>query len=323
MVLWLAMSEGFSQKEKIVGLFFLVLVTLTNVALILISQEKGWLLSRRTYLVKFPEGYNLQTGSPVKMFDTEIGKVSKIDIDKKNRAFPVIVTLNIVKDYSELITEDSEAYVVSPMFIGQVYLSITAGSPSFKPLPDHHVIPTGHHQSMTERLASLINESNLRQLKTVLANLGQMSEQLKNDERAFFAAVDAFKQVAVNLTEGKGTLGQLATNREFYTRLNESVSQLNKVLVDARKVTGELKPAAQSLQEVARTVQVEVQALNSILGDIKGGSKAFPALMDTATETMQATKEVVEALKANPIIRLTSPKQPQNQPVHVDPRDVP
>jgi phospholipid/cholesterol/gamma-HCH transport system substrate-binding protein len=317
------MSEGFSQKEKIVGLFFLVLVTLTNVALILISQEKGWLLSRRTYLVKFPEGYNLQVGSPVKMFDAEIGKVSKIEIDKKNRSFPVIVTVNILKDYSELITEDSEAYVVSPLFIGTVYLTITAGSTSYKPLPDHHVIPTGYHLSMTERLASLINEQNLSQVKTMLANLGQMSEQLKNDEKAFFTAVDAFKQVAVNLNTGKGTLGQLATNRELYTRLNESVNQLNKVLADARKVTGELQPAAQSLQEIAQGVKVEVKTLNSILGDIKGGSKAFPALMETATETMQATKEVVDALKANPLIRLTSPKQPQSQPVHVDPRDVP
>ncbi len=317
------MQEGFSQKEKIVGLFFLVLVTLTNVALILISREKGWLLSQRTYLVRFAEGYNLLPGSPVKMFDTEIGKVSKIEIDKRNRDYPVTVTIKVLKEDTDLITEDSEAYVVSPLFIGTVYVAVTAGSPSYKPLPDHHVIPTGNRKSITENLADLVNEQNLQRLKTVLANLGQMSEQVKNDEKSFFAAVDAFKQVAVNLNQGKGTLGQLATNRELYTRLNQSVGQLNRVLTDAQKVTGELKPAAQSLQEVAKSIKVEVETMNSILADIKGGSKAFPGLMETATETMQASKEVVEALKANPLIRLTSPKQTPSQPLHVEPRDVP
>jgi hypothetical protein len=74
---------------------------------------------------------------------------------------------------------------------------------------------------------------------------------------------------------------------------------------------------------VAKSVKVEVETLNSVLADVKGGSKLFPGLMETASETMQASKEVVDALKANPLIRLTSPKQPQSQPVHVDPRDLP
>jgi ABC-type transporter Mla subunit MlaD len=317
------MEEGFSQKEKIVGLFFLVLVTVTNIALILISREKGWLTSQRTYLVKFPEGYNLQTGSPVKMFDTEIGKVSKIEIDKRNRDYPVTVTIKVLHDYGDLITENSEAYAVSPLFIGTVYLTVTAGSPGYKPLPDQHVIPTGQRRSMSESLAALVNDQNLREVKNALANFAQMMEQLKNDEKAFFAAVGAFKQVALNLTEGKGTLGQLATNREFYVRLNESVAHLNKVLVDAQKVTGELKPAAQSLQEVAKSIKLEAETLNTILADIKGGSKVFPGLMEAASETMQGSKEVMEALKANPLIRLTTPKQPPNQPVHVEPRNVP
>ncbi len=317
------MEEGFSQKEKIVGLFFLVLVTVTNIALILISREKGWLTSQRTYLVKFPEGYNLQTGSPVKMFETEIGKVSRIEIDKRNRDYPVTVTIKVLPDYGDLITENSEAYAVSPLFIGTVYLTVTAGSPGYKPLPDQHVIPTGQRRNIMESLAALINDHNLREVKNALVNFAQMMEQLKNDEKAFFAAVEAFKQVALNLTEGKGTLGQLATNREFYVRLNESVAHLNKVLVDAQKVTGELKPAAQSLQEVAKSIKLEAETLNTILADIKGGSKVFPGLMEAASETMQGSKEVMEALKANPLIRLTTPKQPPNQPVHVEPRNVP
>jgi ABC-type transporter Mla subunit MlaD len=135
--------------------------------------------------------------------------------------------------------------------------------------------------------------------------------------------VDAFKKVAVDLTEGKGTLGQLATNRELYGRLNDTVSQMNRVLVDAQKVTGELKPAAQNLQEVAKTIRVEVETLNTILADFRSGSKMFPGLMETANETMQASKEVVDALKANPLIRLTTPKQTPTPPLHVEPRNVP
>jgi ABC-type transporter Mla subunit MlaD len=317
------MEEGFSQKEKVLGLFFLILLIITNISMIVISKQKGWFLFQRTYLIKFPEGYNLQLGSPVKMFQTEIGQVKNIKIDKTNRDYPVIVTIKILKDYASLITRDSEAYVVTPLFPPTPYLNVTAGSPGYAPLPEQGEIPTGHHQGMAESLEALINEKNLQQVKATLANLAQLSEQLKNDEKSFLSASDAFRQVWVNLKEGKGTLGQLATKRDLYNRMNQSVGHLNKVLIDARKITGELKPTAQNMQEVAKSIKVEVEALNSILADIKGGSKAFPALMETATETLQASKEVVEALKANPLVRLTSPKRRQSQPLHVEPRDVP
>jgi ABC-type transporter Mla subunit MlaD len=316
------MEEGFTQKEKIVGLFFLALVALFIFALILVSKEKGWLFFQHTYLVKFAEGYNLQAGSPVKMLDTEIGKVTKIAIDFRNPKFPVIVTIKIFGNYSSLIKEDSEAYVVNPLFIGTVYLAVTAGS-SPKTLPDYHVIPTGYRRSMTESLESLINEQNLQQIKNTLVNIAQMTEQLKSDEKSFFAAVDAFRQVWVNLNEGRGTLGQLVINRDLYTSMNKSVNELNKVLADARKVTGEMEPTVQDLQKFAKSIQEEVKTLKDILADIKSGAAEFPGLMQTAGETVQGGKEVVDAVKANPLIRLTIPKQPRSQPVHVEPRDVP
>ncbi len=317
------MEEGFSQREKILGLSFLILLIITNISMIVISKQKGWFVFQSTYLVRFPEGYNLEPGSPVKMFKTDIGQVKSIKIDKTNRDYPVIVTIKILKDYASLITEDSEAYVVTPLLPPKPYLAVTAGSTGYAPLRENQFIPTGHHQSLSASLEGLVNEQNLQKVKAALANLGQLSEQLKNDEKSFVAAAESFNQVWVNLNQGKGTLGQLTTKRDFYNRMNQSVENLNKVLLDARKVTGELKPAAQNLQEVAKSIKTEVEAMNSILADIKGGSKVFPSLMETATETMQASKEVVEALKSNPLIRLTSPKQAPGQPLHVEPRDVP
>jgi ABC-type transporter Mla subunit MlaD len=323
------MEEGFTHKEKVVGLFFLVLLVLFILAMVLVSKEKGWLFFHHTYLVKFAEGYNLQVGSPVKMLDTEIGKVTKIAIDFKTPAFPVIVTIRVYGNYSSLIKEDSEAYVVSPLFIGTAYLAVTVGS-SPKILPDYHVIPTGYRRSVTDSLESLVSEQNIEQIKTTLANVAQISEQLKNDEKSFFVALDAFKKVFVDLNEGKGTLGQLVINRELYVSLNKSVNALNKVLADAQKVTGEMKPTAQDLQKFARGIQEEVATLKSILTDIKSGAadfKAgaaeFPGVMQTTGETMQGGKEVVDAVKANPLVRMTMPKQRRSQPVYVEPRDVP
>ena len=73
-----------------------------------------------------------------------------------------------------------------------------------------------------------------------------------------------------------------------------------------------------------------MQTLKSILADIKSGAvdfksgaAAFPGLMQNVGDTVQGGKEVVDAVKANPLIRMTLPKQPRSQPVHVEPRDVP
>ena len=66
-----------------------------------------------------------------------------------------------------------------------------------------------------------------------------------------------------------------------------------------------------------------METIKGILADIKAGTPEFPTLMESADEAARGGKEVVDALKANPLIRMTLPKDKVSQPLHVEPRHVP
>lgn len=317
------MDEGFTRREKLAGFFLLVMVLVTKVTLLVIAQGKGWFLSQQTYLIRFKQGYNLRQGSLVKMFNTEAGKVTNMRISRVMDENQVEVTIKVLTEYTDLIRQDSVAEVVSPTIIGSEYIDVSPGSSGYPKIEEYGTIPSRVRKTMTENLAELVNAESIREIKTILSNLAQLSEQLKTDNKALLAAINSFNQVWVNLLESRGSLGQLVMQRDFYTRLMQSTDQLNKTLQEAHKVVGELKPATQDLQGFMKTLHQETATIKSILADIKGGTQEFPGLMDTATETARTGKDVVDAVKANPVIRMTLPQEPKNRAIHVEPRQVP
>ena len=110
------MSETFSRTEKLAG-FFLVLAILGGLgAILLIGQGKGWFQKSQTYLAIFPQSYNLQQGAAVKMFNTDIGPVTRLRIVRVKDENQVEVTIRVNAKYSDLIRLDSVAQVESPVF---------------------------------------------------------------------------------------------------------------------------------------------------------------------------------------------------------------
>jgi phospholipid/cholesterol/gamma-HCH transport system substrate-binding protein len=317
------MQEGFTRKEKLVGGFLLVLLIFTMVILLVIAQGKGWFQTRNTYLVKFKQGYNLHQGSLVKMFNAEIGKVSNLRIVQTLGEPQVEVTVKIYKEYAGLVRQDSVAEVVSPTIIGSEYIDISPGSSGYPKIEAYGAIPSRERKSVTEYLAELVNQDTVEKVKLTLANVAQLSEQLKNDEKAVLAAVNHANEVLVSLTEARGTMGLLLMQKDLYARMLQSLTHLDQVLVEAKTLTVDLKPMAQNLQVFTKSMSQQVDTMKAILADIKSGSQEFPGLMEAATETARSGKEVLDAIKANPLIRLTAPKGPQSQTIHVEPRDLP
>jgi phospholipid/cholesterol/gamma-HCH transport system substrate-binding protein len=314
------MKEGFARKEQLVGGFLLVLIIFTMATLLMIAQKKGWLTPKNTYRVKFKQGYNLHQGSLVKMFNTEIGRISKMQIIRGIAEPQVEITIKVEKEYAKFIRLDSFAEVVSPTFIGSEYIAINAGSSGYALIEPYGYIPSKVRKTLTENLEEIINEANIAKFK---AAVREMSERLKADEAAVASAVNHFDQVMTELIAAKGTLGQLLTKDETYKQLTKNLSDLDKVLADLQIVAKDLRPTAVDLKSFALGINGEIKTLQSILADLKGGTRDFPAMMETASETIRGGKKAVDAINANPIISLTAPKEPQSQSIHVEPRTLP
>ena len=317
------MQEGFTRREKLVGLFLLVMVIITKVTLLVLAQGKGWFASQRTYNLRFKQGYNLKPGSLVKMFNTEIGKVSAMRISRMMDENQVEVTIKILTEYADLVRQDSVGEVVSPTLIGSEFVDISPGSSGYPPIPEYGTIPSRARKTLTESLAEIFNEDTIKQARQIFNNLAHLSEQLKTDEKALLAALTNFGQAWKALNEGKGTLGELLMRRDFLGRMNQSLAQLDKALQEAQKLAGNLQPSARNLEEITKAVNKETETLKAILADLRTGAQEIPALVETTQETVKGGKDVVDAVKANPLIRMTLPKGKKGKPVHVDPRQVP
>ena len=317
------MQEGFTRKEQLVGGFLLVLIIFTVVTLLVIAQGKGWFQPQNTYFAKFKQGYNLRQGSLVKMFNAEIGKVSNLGITQTMGQPQVEVTIKVSKEYANLIRQDSVAEVVSPTLIGSEYLEISPGSSGYSKIETYGTIASRERKSVTEYLAELVTQETVEKLKLTVANMVQLSEQLKNDEKAFLAAINHANEVLVSLTEARGTMGLLLMQKDLYARLMQGLDHMDKFLVEAKGLMVDFKPTALDLQVFSKSITQEIEPLKAIVANLKSGSEGLPDLMEAATDTARSAKDTMDAIKANPLIRMTAPKGAKSQTIHVAPRTLP
>jgi len=317
------MEEGFTRKEQLVGGFLLVLIVFTVVTLLVIAQGKGWFQAQNTYLVKFRQGYNLRQGSLVKMFNAEIGKVAVLGITQTMGYPQVEVTLKVNEEYANLIRQDSVAEVVSPTLIGSEYVAISPGSSGYPKIEPFGAIASRERKSVTEHLGELASEENIQKVKVMLGHLAQFSEDLKNDEKVLLAALNHVNEVFLNLTEGKGTLGMLVMQKDLYNRMNQAIDHMDKFMVEAKILMVDLKPTTQNLGVFTKSINQEIEPLTAIVANIKAGSEELPDLMEAATGTARSAKETMDAIKANPLIRMTAPAGAKSQTIHVAPRTLP
>jgi len=321
------MEEGFSRKEQLAGGFLLVLIIFTVVTLLVIAQSKGWFQTQNTYRIKFRQGYNLHQGSLVKMFNTEIGKVALLSITQTTERPQVEVAIKVNEEYANLIRQDSVAEVVSPTLIGSEYVDISPGTSGYPRIEPHGDIPSRERKSVTEHLAELASEENIQKVKHMLGNLAKFSEDLKNDEKILQAALNHLDEILKNISEGKGSLGMLVMQKEFLVRFNQRLDQMERTwsafLVEARAITLDLKPTAQNLGVFTKAINEEIEPLKAIVANIKAGSEELPDLVEAATGTARSAKDTIDAIKANPLIRMTAPKGTKSQSIHVAPRTLP
>ena len=321
------MEEGFTHKEQLAGGFLLVLIVFTVVTLLVIGQGKGWFHPQKTYLIQFRQGYNLHQGSLVKMFNAEIGKVAMLGITQTTGHPQVEVTIKVNEEYVNLIRADSVAEVVSPTLIGSEYVEISPGTSGYPKIEPYDKIPSRERKSVTEHLADLASDENIQKVKHMLINLAQFSEDLKNDEKVFLATLNHLDEVLKNLTESKGSLGMLVNQKDFIVRFNQRLDNMERTwtefLIKAKAVMVDLQPTTQNLGVFTKSINEEIEPLKAIMANIKAGSEELPDLMETATGTARSTKDTMDAIKANPLIRMTAPTGAKSQTIHVAPRTLP
>ena len=115
--------------------------------------------------------------------------------------------------------------------------------------------------------------------------------------------------------------------KDFIVRFNQRLDHMERTwaefLVEAKTVMVDLKPTAQNLGVFTKAINQEIEPLKAIVANIKAGSEELPDLMEAATGTARSAKDTMDAIKANPLIRMTAPAAAKSQTIHVAPRTLP
>jgi len=315
--------EAYSRSEKLAGLFLLLALLGGIVFLLLVGQGKGWFQKTQTFLVRFPQSYNLEPGAAVKMFNTEIGTVSRLRIVRVKDDNQVEVTIRVYNDYVHLIRGNSVAQVESPTILGSEYLSISPGSYAYPPIPPFGTIPSRIKKTLADYIEEFQPEENLRKAQQLLTNLTELSEQFKQHEVKVRSILTQLDKALTSLASGKGTIGKLLMDQDLYTRLQQSVSRLEKILKNAEKITVDVKAGSGQLPPLLVRVNEVIDNLQCILRDVQKAAGQLPELMETADDAARTGREVIDAVKANPLIRMTLPKPPADETIHLEPRSLP
>jgi hypothetical protein len=134
-------QKGLTRRKKIL-LGIIVLVILIWVPLMIIGHNKHWFIKEQKYLVNLGQGYNLHIGSPVKILNMEVGKVTEMRISGVPGKYLAEVYIKVLAEYAHLIRLDSVAEVVNALPGGSVYLEISPGSRGYPITPEYGTIPS-------------------------------------------------------------------------------------------------------------------------------------------------------------------------------------
>ncbi len=257
------------------------------------------------------------------MFNTEIGTVTRLRIIRVGDKNQVEVTIRVNAKYSDLIRLDSVAQVESPTILGSEFLSISPGTYGYPPVEPYGTIPSRVKKTLADYMEEFQPEESLHKVKKFISNLADLGEQFKSHEQKFISTLTHFDEVLVSIIEAKGTLGKLLMQKDFYTRLENAVVKIESILKNSEGITRDVKSASGKVPTLVEKVNQELDQVRCILADLRKASGQLPGLIETTDEAARTGKEVIDAVKANPLIKMTLPKPPPSESIHLEPRDVP
>ncbi len=252
-------SARYRFYQRAVGL--LVLATLGVLFAMLWMANRQFVFFSQTYrLYGFLDNVrNIQRATPVTLAGLKVGEVYNLTITDYNQ---IRIELILDREYQPRIREDSAAQVKTDL-LGSARIEINMGNPAQSVLRDGADIPF----LRAPDLDALIKQAQeqLTQVSVVLANVRDITEELKKPEGGLLGALDAFARVT----------------QEFSTRLSGYLQRIDGVLRDAAELSGQLGPLLRELTAVSREASRSAADLAAVGARIREGQGVLGGMTDS------------------------------------------
>ena len=340
------MVTDFSRKEKIVGAFVIFVTVLLLATVILLGRGKGWFKAYRSFFTVFDQSYNLKASAAVKLYNTEVGYVKRVHLEKNQ----VKVTLMVLEEYAGRIRGDSVATVESPTLIGSEFVSITAGSKTSYVVPEGGMIRSAKKKSVSDILAEFQVEKTVKMLINAIQKISDTAETLSSPEGPLMMTLNNanrttghLRRIMADIEAGKGSVGGLLKSDRLLSDIHGQLDRVARILdpiasATARapgvmdqvqhglagvdRIENEISANLRQVEAILEDLQQGMESLNAILDNARSGSADIPAITRSARGgieeirgTVENVDKIVESAKKNPLIRGNLPAEPGTGPM--------
>lgn len=317
------MRLQYSTMERMTGAFILLTLIVFLFTVAVVGRGKNWFRKHVVYYTTFEEGYNLVSGSRVKLLGTDIGSVTGVLLTKDNK---VKVRVKVLAEYASRIRVNSVATVESPTVIGSEYINIRPGTSKAAAIPPEGLIPTKEKKKFTEYLEEYEIGAKLEHISKILEDLALITDQLKDPKGPFFGTFSNLQQITGTVEAGEGSLGRLIKSDELYEHMDTFVATLQETAdylvragVNIEKGSEHLEKATREAPEMVDKTQELLDRLLKVQVILEKVMAEVPEISAQAREGMQEVNRILDSVKENFLIRpnLPPPSEPETHGLEI------
>jgi phospholipid/cholesterol/gamma-HCH transport system substrate-binding protein len=327
------------STETIVGFFVLGAIALLLIVVIVLGRQESIFQRRYEIIGAFDSVGGLQVGANVQLAGIVVGYVKDIRFGAQNR---VEVVMDIAQAQQQRIRADSLATIRTMGLMGDRYVAITVGSQSQPAIPQNGAIRTSEPFGLPELLASM--EPTFKNLELMIGNLAQLSNRMAAPNSRLTRILDNLDALTTAVREGRGTIGELFMSDALYRRTAALLDTADKAMQDLQAAAHSARTASaalpatmaeadlairrftkffQAAEAVAREAGTIISNLGVASNDIKAAAQHAEPLMESANETVNEARQLLEAAQQSWLFRGYFPSGPPPQPLTEDRRDEP
>ncbi|MGH9657464.1 MAG: MlaD family protein [Bryobacteraceae bacterium] len=219
----------------------------------------------------------MASGAPVRLNGILIGDISGVALTGSNDSKKIVeIRMKIQKQFLAQIPDDSRVGIAASNLLGDKFLNITKGK-SGKPITDGGTLMAAEAIDIPELMIKAAD---------IMGSLQLMAKKLE--------------VILTDIEGGRGNVGKLLKDEELYNRLNDTVSQANKMIAAVNSGHGTLGRLIYD-ESLYQEVRAPIQRINDLLvGLQQGQGTAGKLLKDTAVyDELRATVAEMRKLAAD------------------------
>jgi len=312
------MELTFDKKEKAVGVFIICIAMLLLTTVIVIGRGKGWFKTYVTYYTVFDQSYNLEVNTPIKLFNTDIGKIKKILLVGNK----VKIKLSILQEFRLRIRNSTRATVQSPTILGAKHIAIIPGEDDAPLIEAGGIIPPEEQKSIADYINEFQVEKTVKMIIVTAQDITSIIQILRDPQGPFFTALKSLntllaqvEKMTSEIDAGKGTVGGLIKSRALLDQVHGNLDEVGKIIGNLSEASAKTPATADQVQQTLETLhEIEKEMLASV-PDIKRTMKDVEDAVGTLKIILANIDQVVQSLQQNYFIKPRLPPEPTGQNV--------